>query len=607
MKIYRFALLLLPFGIGAEAPETPKLASAAEASETAPQFIARVNEESYARAREANAAAWVAATYINEDTQLLSAKASERMLAVQSDILAQTELYRDQRTDAQTARALHLLRTGNTVLPPKDPAQQAELATLAARLEAAYGAAKACADPAGPASCRDLGQLSEVLAKSRDPAVLARAWADWHDLARDSKADYERFAELLNNGARDYGFADTGALWRGGYDLPAAEFERTVDALYTQVEPIYEQLHCYARTRLNKAYGDEVAPRKGPIRADLLGNMWSQEWGNVWDILEPYPGTPSLDVSGKLAAAGWNAEKMTRQAEDFYVSLGMPSLPQSFWSRAQLTKPRDRDVVCHASAWDMDMRGDVRIKMCIEPNEEELRTIYHELGHVYYYLAYNDLPPLFQSGAHDGFHEAVGDTILLSLTPGYMHSIGLVDAPATSKEALINQQMKLAMDRIAFLPFGKLIDQWRWQVFSGAVPPEQYNQAWWDLKLKYQGVVPPVQRDAAHFDAGAKYHIPGNTPYTRYFLAFILQFQFHKALCETAGHQGPLHECSIYGNKAAGERFWAMLSKGQSQAWPATLKELTGGEKMDARPIIDYFQPLMGWLKTANRGQRCGW
>lgn len=583
-------------------------ARAVEPAETAAQFIARVNAESYARAKESNAAQWVAATYINDDTQLLSAKASERSLAVQSEILAQTEQYRGQESDPVTERALYVLRVNNTVLPPKDAKAQSELAALAARLEAAYGSGKDCKDPKDASTCRDLVVLSKVLAESRDPAALAEAWSAWHDLAKGSKDDYARFAELLNQGARDYGFKDAGDLWRSAYDMPPDAFRDEVERLYAQVAPLYEQVHCYVRGKLNAKYGDAVQQKTGPIRADLLGNMWSQEWGNIWDLVEPYPDAPSLDVTAKLVAQDWDAARMTRQAEDFYVSLGMPKLPESFWSKAQLVKPRDRDVVCHASAWDMDMKGDVRIKMCIEPNEEEFRTVYHELGHVYYYLGYNSLPPIFQGGAHDGFHEAIGDTVLLSLTPKYMNSIGLVDAPATSKEALINQMMKQAVDRIAFLPFGKLIDNWRWQVFAGETTPAQYNDAWWALKLKYQGVVPPGgERSDAEFDPGAKYHVPGNTPYTRYFLAFILQFQFHKALCEASGHKGPLHECSVYGNKEAGKRYWAMLSKGQSQPWPQTLKELTGTTRMDARPIVDYFQPLMGWLKTENRGQQCGW
>ncbi len=267
-------------------------------------------------------------------------------------------------------------------------------------------------------------------------------------------------------------------------------------------------------------------------------------------------------VEAEIKADMKTAKEMTRRAEDFYVSLGMPKLPESYWKKTQFIKPRDREVVCHASAWDMNMAGDVRTKMCIKPNEEEFTTIYHELGHVYYYLAYNDKPPLFQTGAHDGFHEAIGDTIVLSMTPKYLQSIGLVGEQQQSKEALINAQMRMALAKVSFMPFGLMIDRWRWGVFDGSIKPENYNKAWWELKAKYQGVAPVSARGEDFFDPGAKYHVPGNTPYTRYFLSHILQFQFYKSLCDASGHKGPLYECSFYGNKEAGKRYWAMLSKG---------------------------------------------
>jgi peptidyl-dipeptidase A len=298
---------------------------------------------------------------------------------------------------------------------------------------------------------------------------------------------------------------------------------------------------------------------------------------------------------------------MTMVAEDFYVSLGMQKLPESFYKKSLLNRPRDRDVVCHASAWDMNLEGDVRIKQCIEPNEEELTTIHHELGHIYYDLAYNPLPPMFQAGAHDGFHEAIGDTVTLSLTPAHLNKIGLVPPQNADPKAVVNSQMKWALDKIVFLPWGKLVDQWRWQVFSGEVKPENYNAAWWKLREQYQGVVAPAARSEEDFDPGAKYHIPGNTPYTRYFLAFVLQFQFQKALCETAGHKGPLHECDVYGNKDAGRKFMDMLSAGASKPWPETLEKLTGTRQMDGSALIEYFGPLMGYLKEQNQGKACGW
>jgi len=374
------------------------------------------------------------------------------------------------------------------------------------------------------------------------------------------------------------------------------------------------------------------------LPAHLMGNLWQQDWGNLWDMMQPYPGAGSLDVNSALrkmadanlvrelakpgaggASAAYRsymaeraaeldtAKQMTERAQDFYTSLEMPKLPQSYWEKTQFIKPLDRDVVCHASAWDMNMAGDVRTKMCIVPSEEELTTIYHELGHIYYDLAYNKQPPIFQGGAHDGFHEAIGDTIVLSMTPKYLASVGLVGQQQQSQEALINAQMRMALAKVAFLPFGLMIDRWRWGVFDGSITPANYNKAWWDLKAKYQGVAPATPRDETFFDPGAKYHVPGNTPYTRYFLSHILQFQFYKALCDTAGYKGPLYECSFYGNKEAGQKYWAMLSKGASQPWQQTMKELTGTEKMDASAVLEYFAPLQTWLKEQNAGSSCGW
>jgi peptidyl-dipeptidase A len=419
--------------------------------------------------------------------------------------------------------------------------------------------------------------------------------------------DYTRFVTLANEGARELGFADLGVMWRSGYDMSAEEFEQESERLWQQVKPLYDALHCHVRAELSEHYGAEVVPGTGPIPAHMLGNMWAQDWANVYEFVEPYPGVQDLDVTSALERQEYTPVRMVELAESFFVSLGLPELPDTFWERSMFTKPRDRDVQCHASAWPLDGGRDVRIKQCIEPNEDELFTVYHELGHIYYYLAYKDQPPLFQGGAHDGFHEGIGDTINLSMTPAYMHAVGLVKDVSVSDEAVINQQMKLALQKIAFLPFGKLIDQWRWDVFAGRIPPEQYNAAWWALRKQYQGVAAPVARSEADFDPGAKYHIPNNTPYSRYFLAHILQFQFHRALCAAAGYEGPLHACSIHGNTQAGERLRAMLALGQSRPWQDALEQLTGSREMDASAIIDYFAPLMEWLRTQNEGRTCGW
>jgi peptidyl-dipeptidase A len=581
----------------------------------APDFVAEVNKELVPLSRESYAAGWTQATDITVDTQYLNARATERLLEFYNRRSAEAKAYDQQDLDAKTRRALLLLKLGVSAPAPADPGKRTELATLGTELEAMYGEGKYCPgaktllrDGRDDKGCFNLDALSDVIATSRNYDALTEAWTGWHSIARPMRAKYQHFAELANEGARELGFADVGVLWRSRYDMSAADFEKEAARLYGQVEPLYKGLHCYARKRLGEKYGKDKVPDGKPMPVHLLGNMWAQQWNRVYDdLLKPYPNASIESADRLLQAKKWDAVQMTRSAESFYTSIGFPALPPTFWERSMLTRPRDREVVCHASAWDMDDKDDVRIKMCIKPIEEDLFTVYHELGHVYYYIWYKGQPPLFQDGAHDGFHEAIGDAVNLSVTPAYLHRIGLVGAVKPSQEAIINHQMKMALDKIAFLPFGKLIDEWRWGVFDGRIKPAEYNKAWWELRRKYQGLVPPVTRTEEDFDPGAKYHIPGNTPYTRYFLSFILQFQFHKALCAAAGHQGPLHECSIFGNAEAGRKYGAMMALGGSQPWQDTLETLTGTKQMDASAILDYFRPLEAWLEEQNKGQSCGW
>ena len=579
---------------------------AEQPKESADAFVARANQELSDISKEYSQATWVQLTYITLDTDAMASKATERLQAQYAKSIAESSAFESKEMSPESARAIGLLKFGLSAPAPDDPAKRAELATLETRMTSMYGAGKYC--PKGPASCQNIDDLSKTLAKSRDWDEQLEAWTGWHANSPPMRKDYQRFVELANEGAAGLGFKDLGELWRSDYDMSPAEFEAETERLWMQVKPLYQGLHCYARGRLQEKYGRERVPDGRPVPAHLFGNLWAQQWNNIYDLLEPYPGVSNLNVTSALEKQGYDAMRMTRSAESFYTSLGFPALPQTFWERSMLTRPRDRDVVCHPSAHDMDGAGDVRIKQCIQPTEEELYVIYHELGHIFYDLSYINQPYLFKDGAHSGFHEAVGDTINLSMTEGYLADVGLLPkGTRSSREALINRQMKVASEKIAFLPFGKLVDQWRWGVFSGAIPPEKYNEAWWDLRRKYQGVEAPVARSEADFDPGAKYHIPGNTSYTRYFLAFVLQFQFHRALCEKAGFKGPLHECSIYGNEEAGRAFQEMLALGRSKPWPDALAKLTGTRQMDATAIVDYFQPLMEWLDEQNHGRECGW
>jgi peptidyl-dipeptidase A len=574
--------------------------------ETADEFAARINSELLESGHEGAMAAWVQLTYITPDTEALAALANERVQEDYARLIKEAKAYEGKEISADAARTIKLLKFGLAAPAPDDPAKREELSQIETRMVSVYSSGKHC--PTGPESCKNFEQLSEVLAKSRDPAELLDAWSGWHAIAKPIRKDYQRFVELANEGAQGLGFKDVGELWRSDYDMSPAEFEVETERLWTQVKPLYDGLHCYARGKLQEKYGKELVPDGKPVPAHLFGNMWAQQWNNIFDLLEPYHGVSNLNVTAELKRQGYDAVRMTRSAESFYRSLGFQELPKSFWERSMLTRPRDREVDCYASAWSMDAKGDVRIKQCIYTTEEDLYTIYHELGHIYYDLAYVKQPYLYQQAAHDGFHEAIGDTINLSMTEDYLAGIGLLPkGTRSSREALINRQMKVASEKIAFLPFGKLVDQWRWKVFSGEVTPEQYNEAWWNLRRQYQGVDAPVARSEADFDPGAKFHVPGNTPYTRYFLSFVMQFQFHRALCEKAGFKGPLHECSIFNSKEAGKAYEEMLALGRSRPWQDALEKLTGTRQMDATAIVEYFQPLMGWLEEENRGRQCGW
>ncbi|MCB9693636.1 MAG: M2 family metallopeptidase [Alphaproteobacteria bacterium] len=555
---------------------------------------------------EEELAAWKHATDITDANEAALATKSADTMAYLSETIPKTSRFDGLEVDFDTRRQLDRLKLAAGLPAPNDPTKRERLAEVSSKLSGMYGKGEWCPPEGGEDACLDLGELEAIIGDtSKSPADRQLAWERWRTVSVPMAPLYAEFVELGNEGARELGFADMGALWRSTYDMEPDAFATEIDRLYAQVEPLYEQLHCHVRAELNAKYGDEVVPPGGPLPAHLTGNMWAQNWDLLYNDLAPYPDQPSLDVTAKLA--DWDAVKMTKAAESFFVSLGLDPLPETFWERSLLEDPGDRDVECHASAWDIGMRDDLRIKMCIKPDADSLYTLHHELGHNYYYHYYHTLPTLYQAGANDGFHEAIGDAVMLSITPGYLKQIGLLDEVSDSKEALINKQFQNALGAIAFLPFGRMIDQWRWDVFDGSVPPEQYNAHWWELREKFQGVAPPAPRPADAFDPGAKYHIPGNTPYMRYFLAQVLQYQFHRAMCESAGHTGPLHTCSIYGNEAAGERLKAMLAMGASKPWPDALEAGAGTRQMDASALVAYYGPLMDWLKEKNAGRECGW
>ena len=579
---------------------------------------------------------WIKANFITEDTAALEARVGEESAKMSTRMSNDAKRFKDLALPADMKRKIDGLLRGSNFPAPDDEAAAKKLATIMTDLDGRYGKGKfeidvnderiitiLDQDPDGakgplkkdgslkdeaPDGTIHLGQASDIIAKSDDPELLQSIWEGWRTISPPMKSDYAEMVKIINKGSNELGFKDAGNLWRAGYDMDAEDFSKEADRLWGQVKPLYDELHCYVRAELNEKYGDEVVPLGEPIRADLLGNMWGQSWGNIYDDVAPKDGGKSVDVTKLLVDAGYDAKKMVEVAEQFFTSMGFEELPDTFWERSLITKPEDREVVCHASAWNLDDLEDVRIKMCTKVNAEDFSTVHHELGHNFYQRAYKDQSVFYKDGANDGFHEAIGDMIALSITPEYLVEIGLLnEADLPGEDADLALLLRQAMDKVAFLPFGLMVDQWRWNVFNGTYSPSEYNDGWWELREKYQGLKAPGDRPADAFDPGAKYHIPGNTPYMRYFLAHILQFQFHKAACDQAGFEGPLHRCSVYGNKDVGEKFNAMLEMGSSKPWPDALEAFTGTRDMDGSAIIEYFAPVMTYLQAENSERSCGW
>ena len=588
---------------------TPETATAYPLTpEGAAQFVAAAEADLRTAAVDEARIAWVNATYITEDTDALAAKSNAASTSRQVNYALQAAKFAAlPGLDPVVKRKLDMMRGTITLPAPTTDGAATELSTIATALSSQYGKGK------GTLNGKEISGSdieAEMGNPERTPAELSEMWASWYDnVGAPMKDDYTRMAAIANEGAKELGYADVGAMWRSGYDMDPAAFTAMTERLWAETRPLYESLHTYVRWKLNEKHGDAVQPKTGPIRADLLGNMWAQTWGNIYPLVAPAgSGDVGYDIGDLIVAKNMSEMDMVKTGEGFFSSLGFEQLPDTFWTRSQFVKPADREVVCHASAWNIDTIDDVRIKMCTKRNAEDFVTVHHELGHNYYQRAYNQQPYTFLNGANDGFHEAIGDMIALSITPEYLVQIGMLDkakVPTADKDTGL--LLRQAMDKVAFLPFGLLVDKWRWGVFDGTITPATYNQAWVDLKTQYQGVTPPVARPADAFDPGAKYHIPGNTPYTRYFLAGILQFQFYKAACDISGWKGPLHRCSFYGNKDVGTKLNAMLEMGASKPWPDALEVLTGTREISAKPMLEYFAPLKKWLDEQNKGKPKGW
>jgi peptidyl-dipeptidase A len=582
-------------------------ASATPTAAEADAFIAAVEKDLLEYAVEASQVNWVNSTYITEDTDALAAKINA--VGTEKSVQYALEAAKFAQVPGlsyDTKRKLDILRTGIVLPAPTTPGAAERVNEIQTRLQSAYGKGKGTLN-GKPISGSD---IEAEMGKTHTPAEYAEMWTSWHDnVGAPMKNDYVELVGIANLGSKELGFPDTGAMWRSIYDMPPEQFAAETERMWQEVKPLYMALHTYVRNKLSQKYGAAVQPATGPIRADLLGNMWAQEWANIYPLVAPKgAGDVGYNLTDLIEKKKLDEVGMVKVGEGFFSSLGFDPLPATFWSRSMFTKPRDREVVCHASAWDIDQVDDLRIKMCIKRNAEDFGVIHHELGHNYYQRAYNKQPYLYLNGANDGFHEAIGDMVALSITPEYLVQIGMLNrnqVPSADKD--IGLLLRQALEKVPGLPWTLLVDRYRWGIFDGTITPAEYNDAWTKIRLDYQGVKPPVERPANAFDPGAKYHIPGNVPYTRYFLARILQFQFYKAACDAAGWKGPLHRCSFYGNKEVGKRLNAMLEMGASKPWPDALEAFTGTRQMSGKALVDYFAPLKAWLDEQNKGQQQGW
>ncbi|MDC1161363.1 M2 family metallopeptidase [Gammaproteobacteria bacterium] len=574
-------------------------------------FLERVELEDKTLGPVASSAYWLQANFITYDSQKVVADYGKRFQLLALERARQASTFDDVEVSEENRRKLNLIKNSFVMPSPLDDTLAGEIANIMAELDAMYGAGQHCF---GEGDCYDLEAFEGVIDNSRDPDELLKAWEGWRNIGTPMKDKYLRMVEIGNLGAKDLGYEGLTDLWFSQYDMPAEEFLAETDRVWDELKPLYDALHCHVRSELSEHYGEEVVSKEGVLPAHVLGNMWGQSWANVYDLVYT-PDNPNassgIDLTKILEEKNIDEIEMTKIAENFFISLGFQPLPDTFWERSLFVKPQDRSVVCHASAWNLDAdANDLRIKMCIERNAEDFSTIHHELGHIFYYQAYNSTQPsVFQSGANDGFHEAVGDLLSLSITPEYYNKIGLI-SEAEAKDATsdpISLLMQQALQGVVSVPWTLMLDKWRAGVFSGETSESELNNSWWELREYYQGIGVPRERGADAFDPGAKYHIPGNTPYTRYYLAQILQYQFHESLCNQMGFEGPLHECSIYDNELAGKKLRAMLSLGQSQEWQVALEALTGTRSLSGKSMLNYYKPLKDWLDVQNTDRTCGW
>ncbi|XP_075996407.1 angiotensin-converting enzyme 2 [Genypterus blacodes] len=501
------------------------------------------------------------------------------------------------------------------------PDKAAHLSKVMSEMSTIYSTATVCLMD-DHFNCQTLEPgLEDVMANSRDYFERLHVWEGWRrEVGKRMRPLYEDYVDLKNEAAKLNDFEDYGAYWRSNYETieEDSRYKYTqhqlmddVRAIYKEILPLYKELHAYVRSKLMDVYPGRIHPQ-GPLPAHLLGDMWGRFWTNLYALSVPYPHKEDIDVSKTMVAKGWTERQLFKEAEAFFMSVGLYKMNENFWNDSMLEKPDDgRKVVCHPTAWDMGNGEDFRIKMCTKVNMDDFLTVHHEMGHNQYQMAYSNLSYLLRDGANEGFHEAVGEIMSLSAaTPSHLQALGLLPVDFTSdNETEINFLLKQALTIVATLPFTYMLEEWRWQVFDGNITKDEWMQRWWEMKREMVGVVEPVPRDETYCDPPALFHVSGDYSFIRYFTRTIYQFQFQKALCEAANHTDDLFKCDITNSTAAGDKLRKMLELGRSKSWTRALDMISSEVKMDAAPLLEYFEKLQHWLVKENKknNRHVGW
>uniref|UniRef100_UPI0039BD93C6 Angiotensin-converting enzyme 2 n=1 Tax=Homo sapiens TaxID=9606 RepID=UPI0039BD93C6 len=584
--------------------------------EQAKTFLDKFNHEAEDLFYQSSLASWNYNTNITEENVQNMNNAGDKWSAFLKEQSTLAQMYPLQEIQNLTVKLqLQALQQNGSSVLSEDKSKR--LNTILNTMSTIYSTGKVC-NPDNPQECLLLEPgLNEIMANSLDYNERLWAWESWRsEVGKQLRPLYEEYVVLKNEMARANHYEDYGDYWRGdyevngvdGYDYSRGQLIEDVEHTFEEIKPLYEHLHAYVRAKLMNAYPSYISPI-GCLPAHLLGDMWGRFWTNLYSLTVPFGQKPNIDVTDAMVDQAWDAQRIFKEAEKFFVSVGLPNMTQGFWENSMLTDPGNvQKAVCHPTAWDLG-KGDFRILMCTKVTMDDFLTAHHEMGHIQYDMAYAAQPFLLRNGANEGFHEAVGEIMSLSAaTPKHLKSIGLLSPDfQEDNETEINFLLKQALTIVGTLPFTYMLEKWRWMVFKGEIPKDQWMKKWWEMKREIVGVVEPVPHDETYCDPASLFHVSNDYSFIRYYTRTLYQFQFQEALCQAAKHEGPLHKCDISNSTEAGQKLFNMLRLGKSEPWTLALENVVGAKNMNVRPLLNYFEPLFTWLKDQNKNSFVGW